>query len=47
MLTPAEATKFKRLAQRARTSRNKAIGELKAELIDFLPNQDPIAKAGV
>ncbi|CAE7812435.1 unnamed protein product, partial [Symbiodinium sp. CCMP2456] len=35
-----KATKFKRLAQRARTSRNKAIAELKQELSDFLPKQD-------
>ncbi|CAE7421358.1 unnamed protein product [Symbiodinium sp. CCMP2456] len=35
-----KATKFKRLSQRARSSRNKAIKELKDELIDYLPKQD-------
>ena len=32
-----QATKFKRLCRRAKTSRNKALQELKAELQEYLP----------
>ena len=44
MKLAAQATKFKRLARRARTSRNKAMQELKMELKVYLPATVPQQK---